>query len=105
MDMAYIVIFINRWITRALETWGAVRVHRAEREIACFLDLLGSSSIDPEVKEQLVADFLANRPLSIHASQLESPREWDRRWHYSERLRTQWTSRASRRSSSRTSLR
>ena len=77
--MAFIVIFINRWITRALETWGAVRVHRAEREIARFLDLLGGSSIDPEVKEQLVADYLANRPVSIHASQLKYPRKEDRR--------------------------
>jgi hypothetical protein len=75
--VAFIVIFINRWITRALETWAGVRVHRAEREIARFLDLLGGSSIDPEVKEQLVADYLANRPVSIHASQLESAREVD----------------------------
>ena len=75
--MALIVVIINRLITRALETWAAVRVHRAEREIARFLDLLGGSSIDPEVKEQLVADYLANRPLSIHASQLESAREVD----------------------------
>jgi hypothetical protein len=75
--VAFIVVIINRWIARALETWAAVRVHRAEREIARFLDLLGGSSIDPEVKEQLVADYLANRPLSIHASRLESAREVD----------------------------
>ena len=75
--MAFIVGTINHWIARVLETWTAVRVYRAEREITRFLDLLGGSSIDPEVKEQLVADYLANRPLSIHASRLESAREVD----------------------------
>jgi hypothetical protein len=77
--VVFIVVAIDRLSTRALEVWTAVRVYRAEREIARFLDLLGSSSIDPEIKERLVADYLANRPLSIHASQLQSPRESDRR--------------------------
>ena len=72
--MAFIISALNRWITRALETWTAVRVCRAEREIAHFLDLLGGSSIHPEVKERLVADYLANRPLSIHARQLSGHR-------------------------------
>ena len=72
--MAVIVSTIHCWITRALETWTAVRVLRAEREIARFLDLLGGSSIDPEVKDRLVADYLANRPLSIRASQLSGHR-------------------------------
>ena len=72
--MAFIVGTLNRWITRALEAWTAVRVYRAEREIARFLDLLGGSSIDPEVKDRLVADYLANRPLSIHARQLSGHR-------------------------------
>jgi len=73
--MAFIVGTINHWIARVLETWTAVRVYRAEREITRFLDLLGGSSIDLEVKERLVADYLANKPLSIHASQLQSPWE------------------------------
>ena len=72
--MAFIISTIHRWITRILETWTAVRVYRAEREIARFLDLLGGSSINPEVKERLVADYLANRPLSIHARQLSGHR-------------------------------
>ena len=102
--MAFIVVIVNRWVARALETWGAVRVHRAEREIARFLDLLGGSSIDPEVKEQLVADYLANRPLDSRqpigvSSGDGSP------LICSERPHVQWASRASRRSSSRTSLR
>ena len=72
--MVFIVSTIHRWITRVLETWTAVRVVRAEREIARFLDLLGDSSIDPEVKERLVADYLANKPLAIHARQLSGHR-------------------------------
>ena len=72
--MAFIISTIHRWITRVLETWTAVRVVRAEREIARFLDLLGGSSIDPEVKDRLVADYLANRPLAIHARQLSGHR-------------------------------
>ena len=72
--MAFIVSALNRWITRVLETWTAVRVYRAEREIARFLDLLGGSSIDPEVKERLVAGYLPNKPLSIHARQLSGHR-------------------------------
>ena len=72
--MVFIVSTIHRWITRVLETWTAVRVVRAEREIARFLDLLGGSSIDPEVKDRLVADYLANRPLAIHARQLSGHR-------------------------------
>ena len=71
--MVFIVSTIHRWITRVLETWTAVRVVRAEREIARFLDLLGGSSI-AEVKDRLVADYLANRPLSIHARQLSGHR-------------------------------
>src|SRR3954467_4956280 len=71
--MAFIVGTLNRWITRVLETWTEVRGYRAEGQTPRFFDLLGGSSIDPEVKDRLVADYLANRPLSIHASQLQSP--------------------------------
>ena len=66
--MAFIISTIHRWITRVLETWTAVRVVRAKREIARFLDLLGGSSIDPEVKDRLVADYLSRAREDVRPS-------------------------------------
>ena len=68
--MALIVATLTYWTRRLLDVREALRVRRAEREITRFLDLLGGSSISSEVRRRLVADYLANKPLAIHASQL-----------------------------------
>ena len=68
--MAMIVATLTYWTRRLLAVREALRVRRAEREITRFLDLLGGSSISSEVRRRLVADYLANKPLAIHASQL-----------------------------------
>jgi hypothetical protein len=68
--MALIVATLTYWTSRLLDVCEALRVRRAEREITRFLDLLGGSSISSEVRRRLVADYLANKPLAIHASQL-----------------------------------
>ena len=68
--MALIVATLACWTGRLLDAREALRVRRAEREITRFLDLLGGSSISSEVRRRLVADYLANKPLAIHASQL-----------------------------------
>ena len=68
--MALIVATLTYWTRRLLDVREALRVRRAEREITRFLDLLGGSSASSEVRRRLVADYLANKPLAIHASQL-----------------------------------
>ena len=68
--MALIVATLTYWTRRLLDVREALRVRRAEQEITRFLDLLGGSSISSEVRRGLVADYLANKPLAIHASQL-----------------------------------
>ena len=68
--MAVIVATLTYWTRRLLDVREAMRMRRAEREITRFLDLLGGSSISSEVRRRLVADYLANKPLAIHASQL-----------------------------------
>ena len=68
--MAMIVATLTHWTRRLLDVREAMRMRRAEREITRFLDLLGGSSISSEVRRRLVADYLANKPLAIHASQL-----------------------------------
>ena len=68
--MAMVVATLTYWTRRLLAVREALRMRRAEREITRFLDLLGGSSISSEVRRRLVADYLANKPLAIHASQL-----------------------------------
>ena len=68
--MAMVVATLTYWTRRLLAVREAMRMRRAEREITRFLDLLGGSSISSEVRRRLVADYLANKPLAIHASQL-----------------------------------
>jgi hypothetical protein len=68
--MMLAVATLARWASCLLHVREVFHVRRAEREITRFLDLLGGSSISSEVKESLIADYLANRPLAIHASQL-----------------------------------
>ena len=68
--MALIVATLACWTGRLLDAREALRVRRAEREITRFLDVLGGSSISSELRRRLVADYLANKPLAIHASQL-----------------------------------
>jgi hypothetical protein len=68
--MALIVATLACWTGRLLDAREALRVRRAEREITRFLDLLGGSSISSELRRRLVADYLANKPLAIHANQL-----------------------------------
>ena len=58
-------------LDRADLDFGIYRIMNSKREeITRFLDLLGGSSISSEVRRRLVADYLANKPLAIHASQL-----------------------------------
>jgi hypothetical protein len=75
--MALIVATLACWTGRLLDAREALRVRRAERAITRFLDLLGGSSISSEVRQRLIADYLAKKPLALHASQLGPVTETD----------------------------
>ena len=68
--MAFVVAILARILTLPLKTYKAWRKRCAEREVACSLELLGVRLVDSAVKQRLVADYLADRPVTIHASQL-----------------------------------
>ena len=68
--MALIVVIIARVLAFPSKAYAAWRKRCAEREVARFLELLGGRLIDSAVEQRLVADYLANRPIAVHASQL-----------------------------------
>ncbi len=70
--MAFIIAAIARCTDRFLDAQAAARVRRAERAIARSLEPLGGEAVGPAVKRRLVADYLANRPLAVHSSELAS---------------------------------
>ena len=68
--MSFIVVVLTRVLALPSGAYRAWRMRCAKREVARVLDLLGGRLIDSAVEERLVADYLANKPLAIHASQL-----------------------------------